>query len=140
MKYLRTGGGYYLDVGCSSLIADGSIAVRQNADMERFVADGVAMKDGSRIAADLVVLATGYANMQDTLRRLLGDEIADTVGPIWGFDDNGDLRNVWKRTAQENLWIMAGSFAQCRTYSRYVALQIKAIEEGLMPPAREAHD
>jgi len=98
------------------------------------------MKDGSLVTADLVVLATGYTNMQDTVRRLLGDTVADTVGPIWGFDDNGDMRNVWKRTAQEHLWIMAGSFAQCRTDSRYVALQIKAIEEGLMPSAREAHD
>jgi hypothetical protein len=35
---------------------------------------------------------------------------------------------------------MAGSFAQCRTYSRYVALQIKAIEEGLIPSTREAGD
>ena len=138
MKYLRTGGGYYLDVGCSSLIADGSIAVRQNANVETFVADGVAMTDGSRIPADLVVLATGYTNMQDTLRRLLGDAVAEKVGPIWGFDDHGDMRNVWKRTAQENLWIMAGSFAQCRTYSRYVALQIKAIEEGVIPSARES--
>ena len=28
---------------------------------------------------------------------------------------------------------MGGSFAQCRIYSRYLALQIKAVEEGLLP-------
>jgi hypothetical protein len=28
---------------------------------------------------------------------------------------------------------VGGSFANCRTYSRYVAMQIKAIEEGLLP-------
>ncbi len=36
------------------------------------------------------------------------------------------------RTAQEGLWFVGGSFANCRTYSRYVAMQIKAIEEGLL--------
>ena len=29
-------------------------------------------------------------------------------------------------------WFVGGSFANCRTYSRYVAVQIKAIEEGLL--------
>jgi hypothetical protein len=28
---------------------------------------------------------------------------------------------------------VGGGFNNCRTYSRYVALQIKAIEEGLLP-------
>jgi hypothetical protein len=28
---------------------------------------------------------------------------------------------------------VGGSFANCRTYSRYVALLIKAIEEGILP-------
>jgi hypothetical protein len=33
---------------------------------------------------------------------------------------------------REGLWFVGGSFANCRTCSRYVALQIKAIEEGLL--------
>jgi len=28
-------------------------------------------------------------------------------------------------------WFMGGSLALCRTYSRFVALQIKAVEEGI---------
>lgn len=40
---------------------------------------------------------------------------------------------MWKRTAQRGLWFVGGGFNNCRTYSRYVALQIKAIEEGLLP-------
>jgi putative flavoprotein involved in K+ transport len=31
------------------------------------------------------------------------------------------------------LWFIAGSFAQCRIYSKYLALQIKASELGLLP-------
>ena len=57
--------------------------------------------------------------------------IADRIGPVWGFDDGGELRNMWRRTAQPGLWFTAGSLAQCRIYSRYLALQIKALEEGL---------
>ena len=35
-------------------------------------------------------------------------------------------------TAQEGLWFTAGSLAQCRIFSRYLALQIKAREDGLL--------
>ena len=36
------------------------------------------------------------------------------------------------RTAQPSLWFIAGSFAQCRIYSKYLGLQIKACEAGLL--------
>jgi putative flavoprotein involved in K+ transport len=38
---------------------------------------------------------------------------------------------MWRRTAQPGLWFTAGSLAQCRIFSRYLALQIKALELGL---------
>mgnify|MGYP003343022641 CR=1 FL=1 len=67
--------------------------------------------------------------------RALGEDIAQRVGPIWGFDDQGELANMWKRTPQPGLWFVGSGFAGCRQYSRYVGLQIKAIELGLMPKA-----
>ena len=42
---------------------------------------------------------------------------------------------MWSRTRQPGLWFTAGSLAQCRIYSRYLAIQIKATEEGLLPPS-----
>ena len=60
-------------------------------------------------------------------------EHAKQVGPVWGIGPNGEMNNMWKRTVQDGLWFVGGSFANCRTYSRYVALQIKAIEEGIAP-------
>jgi putative flavoprotein involved in K+ transport len=83
--------------------------------------------------AELLVLATGYKSQQEVARVLLGDAVADRIGPVWGFDAGGELRNMWKRTAQKGLWFTAGSFALCRIYSKYLALQIKACEVGLMP-------
>ena len=132
MMYLRRGGGYYFNVGCSDLIISGQIGLLQYADIESFVAQGARLRDGRVMPADLLVLATGYKNQQDTVRAYLGDAIADRIGPVWGFDEGGELRNMWRQTAQQGLWFTAGSLAQCRIFSRYLAIQIKALEEGLL--------
>lgn len=131
MMYLRYGGGYYFNVGCSELIVSGAVKLLQFSDIDRFVAGGAQLKDGSLVPAELLVLATGYMNQQDTVRHYLGDAVADKIGPVWGFDEGGELRNMWRRTAQEGLWFNAGSLAQCRIFSRYLAIQIKALEEGI---------
>jgi putative flavoprotein involved in K+ transport len=68
------------------------------------------------------------------VRKLFGEAVATRVGPIWGFGDGQELRNMFMRTPQPGLWFIAGSFAQCRIYSKYLGLQIKAIEEGLLRP------
>ncbi|MEY9591887.1 cation diffusion facilitator CzcD-associated flavoprotein CzcO [Bradyrhizobium yuanmingense] len=131
-KYLTRGGGYYFNVGCSNLIVEGKISLRQFSDIESFNAEGARMKDGSIITADLVVLSTGYKPQEYLVRKLFGDGIADRVGPIWGFGDGFELRNMYARTRQPGLWFIAGSLAQCRINSKYLALQIKAIEEGIL--------
>jgi cation diffusion facilitator CzcD-associated flavoprotein CzcO len=136
-KYLTRGGGYYFNVGCSDLVVRGEIGLRQFSDVESFVADGVRMKNGERLAADLIVLATGYKPQEYLVRKLFGEAIAARVGPIWGFGDEQELRNMYTRTDQAGLWFIAGSLAQCRINSKYLALQIKAIEEGLLPLTRE---
>ncbi len=138
-KYLRRGGGYYFNVGCSDLIADGEIRLVQLADIASFVDAGARLRTGETLRADLVVLATGFKGQDHLVRLLFGDGVADRVGPVWGFDDRRqELRNMWTRTAQPGLWFIAGSFAQCRIYSRYLALQIKACEEGVIPLLRPA--
>ena len=125
-------GGYYLDAGCSQLIIDGEVGLLQYDRIERFVENGALLKDGSVKAADLIVLATGFVSQEVVVAKLLGDEIAQKVGPVWGFGADGEMSNMWKRTPQEGLWFVGGSFANCRTYSRYVAMLIKAIEEGIL--------
>ena len=125
-------GGYYLDAGCSQLIIDGEVGLLQFDQIERFVEGGALLKDGSVQKADLIVLATGFVAQEVVVAKLLGEAMANKVGPVWGFGADGEMSNMWKRTAQEGLWFVGGSFANCRTYSRYVAVQIKAIEEGLL--------
>jgi putative flavoprotein involved in K+ transport len=131
-KYLTRGGGYYFNVGCSDLIVKGEIGVAQFSDIAAFVADGAQMRSGKTILADLIVLATGYKGQEHLVGKLFGNEVATRVGPIWGFGDGDELRNMFTRTPQSGLWFIAGSFAQCRIYSKYLALQIKASEIGLL--------
>src|SRR4051812_10860555 len=136
-KYLTRGGGYYFNVGCSDLVISGEIRLAQFSDIEGFIAEGVRMRGGETIAADLLVLATGYKGQQHLVRKLFGDEIADRVGPIWDFGENQELRNMYTRTAQAGLWFIAGSLAQSRINSKYLALQIKAVEVGLLERTRQ---
>ena len=119
--YLTRGGGYYFNVGCSDLIAAGKIALAQFSELENLLK-----------GADLVVLATGYKGQEALVDKLFGAEMAARVGPIWGFGEGQELRNMFQRTPQPGLWFIAGSFAQCRIYSKYLALQIKAAEIGLV--------
>jgi cation diffusion facilitator CzcD-associated flavoprotein CzcO len=135
-KYLTRGGGYYFNVGCSDLVARREIALRQFSDIESFVPEGARMKNGETLAADLIVLATGYQPQEVLVTRLFGEQVAARVGPIWGFGDGQELRNMYMRTGQDGLWFIAGSLAQCRINSKFLGLQIKAIEEGLLPRAR----
>ncbi|MFN4015798.1 MAG: flavin-containing monooxygenase [Reyranella sp.] len=132
LKYRSRGGGYYFNVGASDLVAKGEIGLIQYADIDSFTATGILMKDGRERLADLIVLATGYKGQDHLVEQLFGPEIAAKVGPVWGFDDRTqELRNMWIATAQPGLWFQGGSFAQCRMYSKYLALQIKAAEVGL---------
>ncbi|MBA7485194.1 Ferredoxin--NADP reductase [subsurface metagenome] len=132
-KYLMRGGGYYFNVGCSDLLIKREIALKQFADIETFTADGARMKSGETIPADLIVLATGYRPQEELVQKLFGDAITKRVGRIWGFGENHELRNMYVRTGQPGLWFIAGGLAQCRIGSKQLALQIKAIEEGLLP-------
>jgi cation diffusion facilitator CzcD-associated flavoprotein CzcO len=139
-KYLTRGGGYYFNVGCSDLIVKREIGLAQFSDIAEFVADGARMRTGETLAADLIVLATGYKGQEHLVSKLFGDDVAARVGPIWAFGGGQELRNMFTRTGQPGLWFIAGSFAQCRIYSKYLALQIKACEVGLLPPVRTASD
>jgi thioredoxin reductase len=132
-KYLTRGGGYYFNVGCSDLLVSGAIALKQFAEIDRFTVDGAHLRSGETLPADLVVLATGYKGQEQLVARLFGADVAERVGPIWGFGDGQELRNMFVRTKQPGLWFIAGSLAQCRIYSKYLALQIKAEALGLLP-------
>ncbi|MDR1990977.1 MAG: NAD(P)/FAD-dependent oxidoreductase [Acidobacteriaceae bacterium] len=137
MKYFRRGGGYNLDAGSSALMIKGEIGLLQYDRIERFTADGVRLKDGSTVPADLIVLATGYYPQVELVRRALGEKMVDRIGPVWGLDSHGELSNMFKRTPQQGLWFIAGGLPHVRINSKYLALQIKATELGILGPLED---
>jgi putative flavoprotein involved in K+ transport len=142
MKYLRRGSGYYIDVGASELVANGDVKLVHGAVRE-LTEDAVVFEDGTSLPADLVVYATGYGSMNGWAADIISQEVADTVGKVWGLGSDtakdpgpweGEQRNMWKPTRQEGLWFHGGNLHQSRHYSLYLALQLKARCEGIPTP------
>lgn len=130
-KYFQRGGGYYIDVGCSQLIIDGKIKVKQGVEITEVLPHGLRFADGTELPADEIVFATGYLNMRSQARLIFGDEVADKLNDVWGFDEEGEMRTIWRKSGHPGFWYMGGNLALCRYFSRILALQIKAIEVGL---------
>jgi putative flavoprotein involved in K+ transport len=142
MKYLRRGSGYYIDVGACDLVADDKIKLA-HGQVDRLTKDSVVLADGTELRADLVVYATGFGSMNGWAADLIGQDVADKVGKVWGLGSDtskdpgpweGEQRNMWKPTQQENLWFHGGNLHQSRHYSLYLALQLKARHEGMATP------
>jgi putative flavoprotein involved in K+ transport len=148
MKYLRRGSGYYIDVGAADLVANGDVAlVKGQAD--HLTEHSVVLADGTELPADLVVYATGYGSMNGWAADLISQEVADTVGKVWGLGSDttkdpgpweGEQRNMWKPTQQEALWFHGGNLHQSRHYSLYLALQLKARQAGIPTPVHRLQE
>lgn len=136
-KFYARGGGYYFNVGASDVIVAGGIRILQYSDLETLVPEGAKLRDGDVLLFDAVVFGTAYENRQEENRVLFGDDIADRVGPIGGFDDNGEVRGIFRRTTQPGLWFMFGGILAARQHSPLVALQIAAEIDGLSPRLSE---
>ena len=146
MKYLRRGSGYYIDVGASELVANGSVKLNSGVSIERVNPTSVTLTDGTVLPADLLVYATGYGSMNGWLADIISPAVADKVGKCWGLGSDtpkdpgpweGELRNMWKPTQVANLWIHGGNLHQSRHYSQFLSLQLKARMEGLPTPVYE---
>ena len=143
MKALRTGSGYYIDVGCSELIANGDVKVRSGIEIAHVNETSVTLTDGSELAADVIIHATGYLPMNEWVAHLISRETANLIGPNWGYGSGlrgdpgpweGELRNMWKPLRHEALWFHGGNLHLSRFNSLFVALQLKARYEGIATP------
>lgn len=130
-KYFQRGGGYYIDVGASQLLIDGKIKVKSSQEITRVLPDGLEFADGSKLEADEIVFATGYQNMRTQAQQIFGNEVADQCSDVWGLNEEGEFRCIWQKTGHPGLWFMGGNLAMCRFFGKFLALQIKAVEEGL---------
>jgi putative flavoprotein involved in K+ transport len=142
-KFIRRGGGYYIDVGTSEMIADGRIKLKGGVGVAKIREHSVVLSKGEELPADLIVYATGYGPMNDWAAQLISLEVADKVGRCWGVGSEtakdpgpweGESRNMWKPTGQPGLWFHGGNLHQSRDYSSYLALQLKARMESIPTP------
>ncbi|MEE4022567.1 NAD(P)/FAD-dependent oxidoreductase [Gordonia sp. PKS22-38] len=148
MKYLRRGSGYYIDVGACELVADGTIKL-EHGQVDHLTENSVVLADGTELPADVVVYATGYGSMNGWAADLMGQDVADRVGKVWGLGSDttkdpgpweGEQRNMWKPTQQPGLWFHGGNLHQSRHYSLYLALQLKARHVGIPTPVYGLQD
>ena len=143
MKYFRRGSGYYIDVGGADILAEGKIKLKSDCEVETIEPDGIVLSNGEKLAAELIVLATGYASMDGWVAEIISPEAALKVGRVWGLGSEttldpgpweGELRNMWKPTRLDGLWFHGGNLQQARYYSGILGLQIKARMEDMDTP------
>jgi len=132
----------WADVGASQLIIDGKIKLKNDSKIARFTKTGVEFENGSTLDADAFILATGYVKMRSSLtrpelrcfdyrygnaevtfREIFGDEVGDKLKPLFGLDEEGEVRGLWRDTGVPRLYQMFGNFALCRFYSKHIALR-----------------
>ncbi|KAF4593399.1 hypothetical protein EYR38_009113, partial [Pleurotus pulmonarius] len=125
----RLGG---MDIGCAQLIIDGKVRIKQGVEIARTSSDSVHFTDGSTLEADVIVFATGYENIRETMRPLFGDETIDKTRPVYGKDEEGEFRGSYRPSGHPGLWFATGDFIYSRFYSKRLALELKAIQLGIV--------
>ncbi|KAK7008195.1 hypothetical protein R3P38DRAFT_2791530 [Favolaschia claudopus] len=100
------------------LIRSGKIKIKHGVEIERFTETSAIFTDGSSIALDVVIFATGYRSIRDTLRQIFGDEIIDQTSTVWGVDEEGELNGCYRPSGHPGFWYAAGDFPVSRFYSK----------------------
>jgi len=131
-KHYERGGGFCVEVGSAALIIAGKIKIK-HGEITQFETDGLRMKDGSFVPADIIVLATGFGSMRESCRKIFGDEVVSRTGPVWGLDEQYEPAGIWRYSGHPGFWFAGSNVMMARTYSKYLALQIAAMELGLAP-------
>jgi len=76
--------------------------MKSGAGIARYAEDGLIFEDGSKIEADVIIYATGFAgNMRNSVRDLFGDEVAGRVEDFWGLDAEGEIKGAFKPSGRK---------------------------------------
>ncbi|KAH9918228.1 FAD/NAD-P-binding domain-containing protein [Epithele typhae] len=99
---------------------------------ERFTGKGIVLSDGTELPADVVVFATGYMNIRDVNTALFGADVIEQTDEVYGLDDEGEIQGSYRPSGYPGLWFATGTFSTCRSQSKPLALQLRAIQLGLL--------
>ncbi|KAF4779599.1 hypothetical protein HER10_EVM0005284 [Colletotrichum scovillei] len=138
------GSSFYVDQpGTFDLVFGGRIQIARG-DAVGFVEEGVVVRDRETgnervVEADGVVLATGY-EVVDLPARWKGSGFVDeeTAGKLvnvsaFGVDEEGEVPGLTTFSGHSNLYFAGMAISQCRTSSRYTAVQVLADIIGQFP-------
>ena len=81
-------------------------------------------------SAPTVAYRDGHRNQHRRARA--ASALRSVVALGHSHDAEGELHGMWRPTGQPGLWFHAGGLAQCRIFSKVLALQIKARELGMV--------
>ncbi len=139
-RLFKTFKGFHLDMGVLEEIANGNVAIQQGSEVERFVGNGLRLKNGSVVEFDAIIAATGFVNSNENVEEIFGKEIARRVGGCAGLDAMGEAVGLAKPLGHRQIWQLYGGINDCRRLSRHVALQIIAQLEGIVAPLERQAD
>jgi putative flavoprotein involved in K+ transport len=124
---------FQIDIGASQLIADGSVHLKQGVEVAEINGKTLTFTDGSTLDdVELIIFATGYHQFWGHIKPALG-AVGQRFDKVYGRAADGEYANTWRRSAQPGLWFGTGFIRMARFYTRFMALQIKAIEAGIEP-------
>lgn len=133
-KLFKTFKGFHLDMGVLDEIANGNVKIQQQSEMDRFVEEGILLKDGTTLPFDAVVAATGFQNANENVAEIFGEDVARKVGGCSGLDAMGEAVGLAKPLGQRQFWQLYGGINDCRRLSRHLALEIIAQLKGYVGP------
>jgi putative flavoprotein involved in K+ transport len=124
---------YQIDIGASALIADGSVRLKHGVEVAEVDGATVRFTDGTTLGdVALILFATGYHQFWGHIKPALGS-VGERFDKVYGRAEDGEYANTWRRSAQPGIWFGTGFIRMARFYTRFMALLIKAIEEGIEP-------
>lgn len=129
-------GGYWQDKGGADLIESGEIKIKQGVQPVSYSPNGLVFDDGSELAADVIMLSTGYINMQEINKKIFGAEVIEAVGRVHGLDEEGEIYGSYRPTKHPGLWFAGGDFYAARTLSKQLGILIIASKLGLINDTR----
>lgn len=59
--------------------------------------------------SSVIVFATGYESIRKTIAKMISEQVANRLGPVWGKDNQGEIPGTWRLFGQPGLWLMCGN-------------------------------
>ena len=81
----------------------------------------------------VVVLATGYSSMRDTVHKVIGEDTGNKLRTCWNVDKQGEIQTCWRNSGVDGFWLQAGNFFQVRSVS-LVRLPVEGLLGSLLFP------